>query len=202
MVDIIGYVIVLVISVGIATLLLKFAVMPLTDFYARVNIIIYVVLILGIFLFFMPKVIVSQSVYKQVGLSCRCTGYLYTNDYGGCMRILTDKDLLLAHPDIQKNGCIIKKECFGIIFSCTKFEDFKATAIRDIEVCNVKNDFYQSADACFENAAKEIASHAASGDSSFGFEKSNSYCQRMSEPGRTQCINYIKLLEGGGVLFG
>lgn len=201
MVSILGYIIAFVFSLAVATLLLKFVIMRLTNFYSHVNIIIYVVLILGIFLVSMPKQIVSQSVYTQVERSCDCFGYLYTNDYNKCIAILTDKDLLEKNPDIQKKGCTIIRDCYGIIKECIRLNDFKSNAIKDINVCEQKNDFYSNKDACFESAAREIATHAASGNLLFSFEAAKSYCQRISEPARTQCTKDVEFLQGGGVLF-
>ena len=202
MAAIFGYVVIFIISVLIATLLLKFVIMKFTNFYSNINMVIYLIIIIGIFLFFMPKTIVSQSVYRQIDLSCKCTGFLYTSDYKGCMAILSNKDLLSKNPDIQKNGCNIQRDCFGVIGSCTRFESFKTKAIKDIELCKTSNEFYQSSDACFESAAREIASHAASGDPQFSFDSASAYCDKMTEPGKTQCANYIKILKSGGVLFG
>lgn len=201
MAGVLGYIIALVFSLAVSTILLKFVIMKITNFYVHINIIIYVILILGIFLFFMPKQIVSQSVYTQVDRSCECTGYVYTNDYNRCIGILTNKDLLAKNPDVQKNGCSIKKDCFGIIKSCTTLSAFKSNAIKDIGACEQENDFYSNKDACFESAAREIATHAASGNPSFSFESAMAYCQKMTEPSRTQCIKDVEFLQGGGVLF-
>lgn len=174
-----SYILVIVFSVGLATLILKFILMRLTDLYEQINIILWLVMI-AIFIFaFYPKYIDTQYEDAIPNKVCNCFGY----------------DHKYKNTDFQ-----IVRECFGVKSNCATIEQFKIEIRNNPELC-INNKFFSNADSCYLDIAKEIAQKATS-DSKYSFYEAFNFCNRITDSSvKNDCLVFVATLERGGVIF-
>ncbi|MBS3149691.1 hypothetical protein J4455_03295 [Candidatus Woesearchaeota archaeon] len=158
-----------------STLLLKFFVIPVFDFYEHTNFMIWVFLIAFFAVFFMPKtVFIGYDIPQQ---SCSCLGF----------------------KNIEETGFQKEIKCSGFIHSCIDISTFRSKAADSEDLCNLKyKEFFNSKDSCFQS----VSQYLVQSNPKTNENKATSLCNKIiDDKKQKECLSLIQQVINGNAIF-